>query len=77
MSIVCNSIDSLWQRHVHRFSQLYDNQYQGGEHTGSLKRIRPHQRLDTPTTGIQPDQANHDDDGKGKRYPIGIEHEPL
>ena len=56
---------------------LIYNKAHGNEHTGCLKRIGPHQRLDAATSRIEPHNSHHHAHREHERHAQRVEHKAL
>ena len=71
MGISRNGLHRLPHIHLQVSHHLPDNQQQGREHTSGLERIGPHQCLNASSSGIEPYQGRHHQNGNDERGETG------
>ena len=73
MFVLYNGSKRLSYGKIERPYYLIYNKEKSCEHTNCLERIRPHQRLDTSTACVKPDQTDHSHDSEGERDTVLLE----
>ena len=77
MFVLYNGSKRLSYGKIERPYYLVYNKEKSCEHTNCLERIRPHQRLDTSTACVKPNQTDHSHDSEGEWDTILLEDKAL